>query len=78
MPHRGRTNLLLNLLNYPPVALFHKIKGNKEFPDDFSGTGDVLSHIGHSVDLSFEGKTTHVSLIHNPSHLEVYTYDLIN
>lgn len=46
MPHRGRLNLLTDLLQYPSAALFHKVKGNSEFPPDVLGSGDVLSHIG--------------------------------
>ena len=46
MPHRGRLNLLTDLLNYPAPALFHKVKGKAEFPDDIPGMGDVLSHLG--------------------------------
>lgn len=50
--------------------MFHKIKGNQEFPDDTPGIGDVLSHLGTSVELNYENSSVNVSLIHNPSHLE--------
>ncbi|KNC96364.1 oxoglutarate dehydrogenase (succinyl-transferring), E1 component [Spizellomyces punctatus DAOM BR117] len=71
MPHRGRLNLLTDLLKYNPTALFHKVKGNAEFPDDIPGCGDVLSHLATSVDLSYGAKhPVHVSMLHNPSHLE--------
>ncbi|KAJ3151420.1 hypothetical protein HDU86_006120 [Geranomyces michiganensis] len=71
MPHRGRLNLLTDLLQYDPTALFHKVKGNSEFPDDIPGTGDVLSHLAVSVDLEYGQKSpVHVALLHNPSHLE--------
>lgn len=69
MPHRGRLNLLTGLLKYPARALFHKLKGNSEFPSDLMGTGDVISHIGISTDLQYASKVA-VSLITNPSHLE--------
>jgi len=46
MPHRGRLNLLTDLLKFSPVRLFHKIKGNPEFPEHLPATGDVLSHLG--------------------------------
>ena len=46
MPHRGRLNLLTDLLQFNCAALFHKVKGNSEFPDNVPGTGDVLSHLG--------------------------------
>ncbi|ORY48503.1 dehydrogenase E1 and transketolase domain-containing protein 1 [Rhizoclosmatium globosum] len=72
MPHRGRLNLLTDLLQFSPKALFNKIKGNSEFPEDIPGAGDVLSHIAQSVDLKYPSARdpVHVSLLHNPSHLE--------
>ena len=45
MPHRGRNNLLVCLLNYPAATMFRKIKGKREFPRDVKSTGDVLSHL---------------------------------
>jgi 2-oxoglutarate dehydrogenase complex dehydrogenase (E1) component-like enzyme len=45
MPHRGRNNLLVCLLNYPAATMFRKIKGKREFPKDIKSTGDVLSHL---------------------------------
>ncbi|KAJ8964681.1 hypothetical protein NQ314_004713, partial [Rhamnusium bicolor] len=44
MPHRGRLNLLTGMLNFPPVQMFAKLKGNPDFPDNYQATGDVLSH----------------------------------
>ncbi|KAJ3272834.1 putative 2-oxoglutarate dehydrogenase E1 component DHKTD1, mitochondrial, partial [Blyttiomyces sp. JEL0837] len=72
MPHRGRLNLLTDLLKYNPQALFHKVKGNSEFPEDLPGCADVLSHLAQSVDLQYPNteRPVHVSLLHNPSHLE--------
>ena len=46
MPHRGRLNLLTDLLGYSPTALFRKIKGESEFPEELGAEGDVLSHLG--------------------------------
>jgi probable 2-oxoglutarate dehydrogenase E1 component DHKTD1 len=46
MPHRGRLNLLTELLQYPPAALFHKVKGGSEFPEELGAEGDVISHLG--------------------------------
>ena len=46
MPHRGRLNLLTDLLKYDPVALFHKIKGGSEVPEELGAAGDVISHLG--------------------------------
>jgi probable 2-oxoglutarate dehydrogenase E1 component DHKTD1 len=72
MPHRGRLNLLANLLNYPPVIMFQKMLGKPEF--DLSqangATGDVLSHLFTSTDLKYGDKAIHISLLPNPSHLE--------
>lgn len=48
MPHRGRLNLLTDLLQFQPRALFHKIKGNSELPEWLGATGDVISHLGLS------------------------------
>ena len=74
MPHRGRLNLLGCLLELPARTIFHKIKGNNELPsyeNGYCGTGDVLSHLGQSVDLKFSKNNIHCTLLHNPSHLEV-------
>lgn len=46
MPHRGRLNLLTDLLRYSPTAMFHKIKGGAEIPEELGAEGDVLSHLG--------------------------------
>lgn len=47
MPHRGRLNLLTEptLLKYSPTALFHKIKGESEIPEELNAVGDVISHL---------------------------------
>ncbi|CAG8546415.1 38028_t:CDS:10 [Gigaspora margarita] len=71
MPHRGRLNLLTDLLHFSPTRLFHKIKGNPEFPEDLPATGDVLSHLAISSTLEYgSAKPITISLLHNPSHLE--------
>ncbi|KAL0089060.1 hypothetical protein F4703DRAFT_1839178 [Phycomyces blakesleeanus] len=70
MPHRGRLNLLCDLLEYPQAALFSKMKGNSELPKGTFGSGDVISHLVNNPDLTYDGKPLHVSLLHNPSHLE--------
>ncbi len=46
MPHRGRLNLLTDILKYSPAGLFHKIKGGFEVPEDLGAECDVLSHLG--------------------------------
>jgi hypothetical protein len=45
MPHRGRLNFLTDLLEFSPIALFHKIKGGYELPAELGVEGDVLSHL---------------------------------
>ncbi|KAJ2396813.1 hypothetical protein GGI05_000948 [Coemansia sp. RSA 2603] len=71
MPHRGRLNILVDLLKYPPRALFHKLQGNAEFPDDLPASGDVISHIASSPKLNYGCKQDlNVTMLHNPSHLE--------
>jgi probable 2-oxoglutarate dehydrogenase E1 component DHKTD1 len=70
MPHRGRLNLLTGILNYPTDSLFHKIRGGSEFPEDVEASGDVLSHLAISTDLTYGNQKFHVNMLHNPSHLE--------
>ncbi|TFK21609.1 dehydrogenase E1 and transketolase domain-containing protein 1 [Coprinopsis marcescibilis] len=71
MPHRGRLNLLTDLLRYPPSALFHKIKGGSELPEGYGAEGDVLSHLVSSPVIEYgDGRGIKVSLQPNPSHLE--------
>ena len=70
MPHRGRLNILANVLNKPFVAIFSEFQGNTSTPDDVQGSGDVKYHLGTSADRDFDGNVIHLSLTANPSHLE--------
>lgn len=71
MPHRGRLNLLTDLLKYPATQMFNKMKGNSELPAGAQGIGDVLSHLTSSVDLDYGRESPlHVTMLPNPSHLE--------
>ncbi|KAJ8482385.1 hypothetical protein ONZ45_g14964 [Pleurotus djamor] len=72
MPHRGRLNLLTDLLKYSPASLFNKIKGGFEIPEELGAEGDVLSHLVASPTLQYDGaqNSLKVSLQPNPSHLE--------
>ncbi|XP_005993893.1 2-oxoadipate dehydrogenase complex component E1 isoform X1 [Latimeria chalumnae] len=71
MPHRGRLNLLVGLLQFPPELMFRKMRGLSELPESSSATGDVLSHLTASVDLDFgSAQPLHVTMLPNPSHLE--------
>jgi 2-oxoglutarate dehydrogenase E1 component len=71
MAHRGRLNVLSNILHKPYHAIFSEFQGNAANPDDVQGSGDVKYHLGTSADREFDGKKIHLSLQANPSHLEV-------
>ena len=68
--HRGRLTLLATILGMPFRSIISKFQGNVSDPNDVLGSGDVKYHLGVSSDLKFDGKTIHVSLTPNPSHLE--------
>ena len=70
MPHRGRLNVLANVMQKPYRAIFHEFHGGSYKPDDVEGSGDVKYHLGASSDRTFDGNTVHLSLTANPSHLE--------
>jgi 2-oxoglutarate dehydrogenase E1 component len=70
MPHRGRLNILTNVMLKPFKALFSEFQGNSASPDDVEGSGDVKYHLGTSADREFDGQFVHLSLTANPSHLE--------
>lgn len=69
--HRGRLNLLTGMLNLPPEKLFRKLQGLSEFSDATKSTGDVISHLVSSTDLNIDEKSLHVTMLRNPSHLEI-------
>ncbi len=71
MPHRGRLNVLTNMMGKPFAALFSEFQGNPANPGDVQGSGDVKYHLGTSTDREFDGNRMHLSLTANPSHLEV-------
>jgi len=71
MAHRGRLNILANVFDKPFVNIFSEFQGNPANPEDVQGSGDVKYHLGTSSDREFDGKTVHLSLTPNPSHLEV-------
>ncbi|WP_455474129.1 2-oxoglutarate dehydrogenase E1 component [Bartonella sp. B30(2025)] len=71
MAHRGRLNVLSQVLAKPHRAIFHEFKGGSYKPDDVEGSGDVKYHLGTSADLEFDGNKVHLSLLANPSHLEI-------
>ena len=71
MAHRGRLNVLANVMSKPFNAIFHEFKGGSINPDDVEGSGDVKYHLGSSSDREFDGNYVHLSLTANPSHLEI-------
>jgi 2-oxoglutarate dehydrogenase E1 component len=70
MAHRGRLNVLANVMGKPYRAIFHEFAGGATNPADVGGSGDVKYHLGTSTDREFEGNKVHLSLVPNPSHLE--------
>jgi len=71
MPHRGRLNVLANVLAKPFQAIFHEFRGGSVNPEDVEGSGDVKYHLGASSDREFDNNKVHLSLTANPSHLEI-------
>jgi len=70
MPHRGRLNILANVMAKPFRAIFNEFQGGSFKPDEVDGSGDVKYHLGASSDREFDGNVVHLSLTANPSHLE--------
>jgi 2-oxoglutarate dehydrogenase E1 component len=70
MPHRGRLNVLANVMGKPYRAIFNEFLGGSFKPDEVEGSGDVKYHLGASSDRVFDDNTVHLSLTANPSHLE--------
>jgi 2-oxoglutarate dehydrogenase E1 component len=70
MAHRGRLNVLVNLLGKSPAELFSEFEGAYD-PGRLKGSGDVKYHKGFSADLRTAHGNVHTVLAFNPSHLEV-------
>ena len=71
MAHRGRLNVLAQVMGKPHRAIFHEFKGGSSTPNEVEGSGDVKYHLGASSDREFDGNSVHLSLTANPSHLEI-------
>ena len=69
MPHRGRLNVLANLLQKSYKRIFNEFAG-EFFSSNTDSTGDVKYHLGASSNREFDGNLVHISLTDNPSHLE--------
>jgi 2-oxoglutarate dehydrogenase E1 component len=70
MAHRGRINVLINVLGKSPKDIFSAFEGHYD-PRTAEGSGDVKYHLGYSSDVKTDGKNVHVALAFNPSHLEI-------
>lgn len=68
MAHRGRLNVLVNILGKKPSELFDEFEGRRKIA---YGSGDVKYHQGFSSDVKTEGGPVHLALAFNPSHLEI-------
>jgi 2-oxoglutarate dehydrogenase E1 component len=68
MAHRGRLNVLVNVMELPPQDLLAAFED--AHPEMYKGRGDVKYHLGYSTDREFAGKKVHLTLSFNPSHLE--------
>ena len=71
MAHRGRLNVLHNILSKPFRAIISEFLGNPANPEEAGGSGDVKYHMGNSADREFDGESVHLTLNANPSHLEI-------
>ena len=69
MPHRGRLNVLANVMGKPFRAIFSEFFGKSVSASKFF-EGDVKYHLGASSNREFDGNSVHISLTDNPSHLE--------
>ncbi|ABI57949.1 2-oxoglutarate dehydrogenase E1 component [Alkalilimnicola ehrlichii MLHE-1] len=69
MAHRGRLNVLINIMGKSPKDLFAEFEGKK--PSEINGSGDVKYHMGFSSDIQTPGGALHVAMAFNPSHLEI-------
>ena len=71
MAHRGRLNVLTSIMGKSYAAVFSEFQGGVTGAGDVQGSGDVKYHLGASADRDLGGgKTLHISLTPNPSHLE--------
>lgn len=70
MAHRGRLNVLVNILGKSPSMLFDEFEG-KHGESDPDRPGDVKYHLGYASDIQTPGGEVHMALAFNPSHLEI-------
>jgi 2-oxoglutarate dehydrogenase E1 component len=70
MAHRGRLNVLVNILGKSPAMLFAEFEGNQSEQNQ-ARSGDVKYHLGFASDIQTPGGPLHMALAFNPSHLEI-------
>jgi len=68
MAHRGRLNVLINIMGKSPSTLFKEFEGDVDHGDR---SGDVKYHLGYSSDMKTPGGPVHIAMAFNPSHLEI-------
>jgi len=68
MAHRGRLNVLVNIIGKMPHELFDEFEGKS---GEITRSGDVKYHLGYSSDIETKGGSVHLALSFNPSHLEI-------
>jgi 2-oxoglutarate dehydrogenase E1 component len=72
MAHRGRLNVLANIIGKPPARIFDEFAGRRHIADEgILSSGDVKYHKGFSSDVESPGGLIHITLGFNPSHLEI-------
>lgn len=72
MAHRGRLNVLINILGKSPAELFKEFEGEYQIDEnDPDSAGDVKYHMGFSSDIQTDNRNIHIALAFNPSHLEI-------
>jgi len=71
MAHRGRLNVMSQVMGKPHRAIMNELKGGTYVPEGVAGSGDMKYHLGASTDREFDGRKVHLSLTANPSHLEI-------
>jgi len=72
MAHRGRLNVLANIIGKPPAQIFDEFEGRRQALDEgILSSGDVKYHKGFSSDVDTPGGLIHITLGFNPSHLEI-------
>ncbi|MDJ0739314.1 MAG: 2-oxoglutarate dehydrogenase E1 component [Gammaproteobacteria bacterium] len=72
MAHRGRLNVLANIIGKPPAQIFGEFEGQRQVQDEgILSSGDVKYHKGFSNDVDTPGGLVHITLGFNPSHLEI-------